>query len=177
MYAEESLSVYPFDEIAGPVTAYSFETTQAIVYTIAFIPTPYLLGEGSVFAPYIYELAIKVSQNNTNKRPPFDRLTARTVAVIFDYFYRRNDLTVILYICDSSDNRQLLRHSAFNRWFRDFKGQEYVKIDEILADTKGDVYPVSLILKDNNPHKIQIIEAFLRTTLVHCNLSLFVFLV
>jgi hypothetical protein len=145
--------VYEYSEVENEVNTFSFQTITGILYEIVFVPTPYLLGEDSVFAPHSFELVVRVSQNPTRQRPPFDRQTARTVAAIFEDFYQRSEYHVILYICDSSDGRQALR-----------KGNPYLKIDDEIRDSDGTAYPISLILRKQNPHKIQIIEAFLLVT-------------
>jgi hypothetical protein len=142
--------------------SYAFETSNQVEYEVIFRPTPYLFGENSLYADVIYELIIRVARNNsTKKRPPFDALVAPTIAAIFTNFYEKSPLTIAIYICDSSDNRQLIRQAKFNRWFEYFDKNDFTKLDDSIRDSDGTKYPVSLILKQNNPHRKAIFWAFL----------------
>jgi hypothetical protein len=148
--------------LGGEDNIYSFQTKNEIVYEVLLRPTPYLFGSDSMYASFVYELIIRVARNNsTKKRPPFDSLVAPTIAEVFTDFYENSPLTIAIYICDSSDNRQQIRQIKFNRWFEYFDKEDFTKIDDSIRDSGGAIYPVSLIVKYNNPHKKAILWAFL----------------
>ena len=68
---------------------------------------------------------------------------------------------IIIYICDSSDGRQLIRQRKFNYWFYFFVQEDFVKYDDTIHNIGGESYPVTIILKEQNPYKIQIISDFI----------------
>ncbi|MCA0228998.1 MAG: hypothetical protein LCH91_00955 [Bacteroidetes bacterium] len=153
---------YDFEFLSGEENTYSFQTRNEFVYEVLFRPTPYLFGDTSLYANFVYELIIRVARNNSSKQsPPFDPLVAPTIAEIFTDFYIKAPLTIAIYICDSSDNRQFVRQAKFNRWFEYFDKDDFTKLDDVIRDSEGNRYPVSLILKYNNPHRKAIFLAFL----------------
>jgi len=128
---------------------------------VKFKPTPYLFGEESVFAPYTFEFSIVVAESPTDKSPAFDDRTSYTIATIFTDFYQRSSELITIYICDSSDGRQLIRQRKFNYWFYFFVNDDFVKYDDVIRDVDGQKYPVAIILKEQNPYKTQIITDFI----------------
>ncbi|MBO0938916.1 hypothetical protein J2I47_20355 [Fibrella sp. HMF5335] len=153
---------YDFTFVGGEYNAYLFTTDVGIVYNVTFTPTPYLFGAQAPFSQHTFELSLLIGLNPTEQQPPFNRLTARTLAAIFKDFYVRSDETVTLYICASSDGRQLLRQRLFHRWFDYFDRDDYTKIDGGVRDSAGLVYPMSLIFKRTNPYASQIAAEFVK---------------
>jgi hypothetical protein len=129
-----------------------------VVYEVKFTPTPYLFGENRAFARFIFELSITVVDSVSS--PPFDKITASTIAIIFDDFYRQMGEGITLYICDSSDGKQMIRHRKFSQWFDKFHEKEYIKLSAILVDTQHRNTPISIIMKTSNPYKKEISDAF-----------------
>lgn len=158
---EPELSHYDFSYIGGEFNAYIFKIQSEIIYEVRFTPTPYLFGEDSPYSNETFELSLLVNYNPTGRRPPFDKLTARTLAVIFENFYLRSAHTITLYICASYDGRQLLRQQLFHRWFQYFQQDDFIKIDDVIRDSDGTPYPLTLIIKHKNPHRLDVIAAFL----------------
>jgi Family of unknown function (DUF6169) len=162
MQKEESLfQAYNFEYEGGVNNAYTFQTESKISYSITFKPTFYLFGKDSVFSQNTFEFSILVVTNPTNKTPPLDKSISPTIASIFKDFYENAPETIAIYICDSSDGRQLLRKRKFNDWFEYYKGETFVKIDSGFKETDGTEYPVSLIIKGTNPFRTQIFDEFL----------------
>jgi hypothetical protein len=162
MQKEESLfQAYDFEYKGGANNAYTFQTENRISYSITFKPTFYLFGEDSVFSKNTFEFSIIVIANPTDKTPPLDKAIPPTIALIFKDFYENAPETIAVYICDSSDGRQLLRQRKFNDWFNYYQGELFVKIDSGFKETDGTQYPVSLIIKETHPFRTQIFDEFL----------------
>ncbi len=138
---------------------YIFETNLGVEYEVKFKSTPYLFSSKSLYADNIFELIITVLKTNLG-RPPFDRRTSKTISDIFEDFYQKFSETVTIYICDSSDGRQMARSRKFHIWFEEFQHENYLKIDVILIDSEKKRFPTSLILRRNNPYLLQIFEEF-----------------
>jgi hypothetical protein len=157
---ERPQNTYDFFFLGGTNNSYGFETNLGIVYEIKFKPSPYLFPSESEYSANAFEFAIEVFLNPNPTSPPFDKKSSKTIAYIFEDFYQRNIETVTIYLCDSSDGRQMVRHRKFNIWFDEFNQEEYLKLDRILKDIHGNIFPTSLIMKHSNPFKEQIIHEF-----------------
>jgi hypothetical protein len=160
MQNNESLLGYDFLFLEDDNNSYIFETDNALVYEVKFKPTPYFFSPSSVYAKNTFEFAIEVFHNPTLENPPFDKRTSKTISDIFEDFYQKFSSTVTIYICDSSDGRQMARNRKFTIWFEEFQNAEYLKVDAILIDSTKNRFPISLILRRNNPHLVQIFEEF-----------------
>lgn len=140
---------------------YGFITSNQIAYQVKFVPTPYGLGDNSPYGDDIFELVVKVTESPGDMRPPFDALTAPTIAAIIRDFYDRSDLYITIYICDVSDRRQKARWYKFNRWYDYFSASNYYRADRAVLDEKdGVLYHCAIIIKVANPRRFEIFEAF-----------------
>lgn len=152
---------YPFFFDGGVNNIYAFETNLGIVYEVKFRPTNYLLGdETAPYADSIFEFIIELAYNPLDRNPPLDLLVAETIAeIIKDFYYKKNE-SICMYICESSDGRQELRRRKFNNWYYAHEHYGLVKVDEHIIDSKGNFYPIALIIQVRNPYFIEIIDRF-----------------
>ena len=77
-------------------------------YTISFMPSD-LMPEYDA-----YEFAI--SNTNNRKSPRDYKLRQTILTLIYEFFHQRN--AVMLYLCETGDNRQKYRSRLFESWFR-----------------------------------------------------------
>jgi hypothetical protein len=151
---------YNFFYLKGEDNSYLFETESELIYEIKFKPTPYFFSKNTTYSDNTYEFVIEIFYNPTSISPPFDKRVSKTISDIFEDFYLKNSETVTIYICDSSDGRQMARSRKFHIWFEEFQHENYLKIDVILVDSAKNRFPTSLILRRNNPYLLQIFEEF-----------------
>lgn len=157
---------YSFFFEGGLDNIYAFETVLGISYEVKFRPTTYLLGdETTVYANHIYEFIIEVVFNPLGKNPPLDKLVSKTISEVIKDFYFKKNGSVCIYICDSSDGRQELRRRKFDDWFYGEPDFGLLKFDEHIRDSKGNSYPISLIIQQSNPYFIEIIDGFRKLAL------------
>jgi len=154
---------YSFFFEGGEDNCYVFETDNKFAYEILFRPSGYLLESKikSEITDNVFEFIIKNVYKPENLRPPLDSKIPLTVGHIFNDFFKRNNSTICIYFCDSSDARQAVRMKKFNQWWQQLKPVGYIKIEETLVDSKNIEYPIAMIIKTSNPYKMEIIEAFL----------------
>jgi hypothetical protein len=143
--------------------SYFFETDHLIVYQVYFKYSPNYLFKDSAYAHYIYEFVIAVLENPKESLPIFDKKTSITIANIFEEFYQNLEEAIVVYICDSSDGRQMIRHRKFNAWFNEYNNDKFAKQDCILKESNGILNPMSLIVKVEHTFKYQILEEFKET--------------
>ena len=148
---------YQIDET--DTTTYLFETSHQIGYAIKFKPTGYIF-EGYVWASFCYEYIIEVRYNSSDRNPPLDPSFSLTITNIFHDFFQ-NKGTVVTYICGTADEKELARFRKFNIWFNKFNTDFFLKIDKSFFDAlQNTTYYNSLIIRQDNPYKEEIIEAF-----------------
>jgi hypothetical protein len=152
---------YPFYFEGYLDNIYSFETDLGLTYNVKFKPSDYLIGDVKTeYSHYLFEFVIELIYNPLKRNPPLDKLVSTTIAVIIiDFYYKKNE-AVSLYICDSSDGKQELRNRKFHDWFYSHEHLGLTKVDQKIIDSQGIVYPMSVILKNNNPYFIDIVMAF-----------------
>jgi hypothetical protein len=155
---------YDFYFLGETNNRYFFVTKNDIAYEIKFKPFLYLFDDEHPFAKNTFEFVIAVFSNPTSQNPVLDKNIGITIAAIFDDFYKRNSNTLAVYICDSSDSKQLVRNRKFSHWFLAFQNENYLKTDAILISADGVAVPVSIIFRRDNPYKYQIMEAFEKLT-------------
>jgi hypothetical protein len=153
-----SSDYYKFPFIGGQNNTYIFETDFEITYEIKFVPSGYIWEPATpFFKDNTFEFIIAVLEKNKN--PPLDKKIPDTIAFIFkDFFTDKRNLVV--YICDSSDNKQAIRFRKFNTWFHQFKGMNFMKLDLPIPEAKGTTIYTSLIMRLDNPNKGTIMVEF-----------------
>lgn len=149
---------YPFRFLGKQNNSYLFDTDFGITYEIKFVPSGYIWETDPFFKDFTFEFIIAILENNTGKNPPLDKKLPDTIALIFKDFFtdKRN---IVVYICDSSDNKQAIRFRKFNTWFHQYKGMNFIKLD--LPIPEGDVTIfTSLVMRLDNPNKGTIMVEF-----------------
>ena len=154
---------YSYFFLGGLNNSYFFETVNDIIYEIKFKPSSYLFNYhiNLDIADLVFEFVIGIAEKPANLKPPLDKKISLTVAHIFHDFFNKNNNVISIYFCDSSDAKQEVRMKKFNQWWYQLKAPTYIKVDEVLVDSKKHEYPISMILRNMNPYKMEIIEAFL----------------
>jgi len=158
--AHQSLTQYDFEFAGGKFNSYIFQTTHHIVYEVTFKPSSYLFEPYYSFKDETFEFSILVIENPTAGTPPSDHLIPGTIASIFSNFFSENQ-RIVVYICETSDNKSAARSRKFSQWFNIYKGTAFVKIDmQMGQDTDGQTFFTSMILRLDNPQMGEIISAF-----------------
>ena len=86
---------------------YDFVTSQGIHYTIA------LIGDQPLGGCETFQF---IDQKVEHQHSSHDPKVGTTILTIVDQFFREN-LNVLLYICDDSDGREAKRNRLFLSWF------------------------------------------------------------
>ena len=130
--------------------AYGFKTDFGVLYRIMFIPDATIWESGA------YEFCIL----NENKKPsPGDKQLRETIFCIIEEFFTMNP-EILLYQCETGDNRQTMRDRLFLRWFCEYEHSDlyYIKVAEIVAENVSNF--AAVIVQKNNPELKQIITDF-----------------
>ena len=152
---------YSFQKTNDLFNTYIFETNLKVLYRLKFKHSPFMLGDNKkIFSEFIFEFVIEVFFNPEDKLPAKDDLISVTIHHILLDFFQSKSETICLYICDSSDGKQLVRRRKFNQWFDYFEKSNFVKYDEVLFDENENEFPISLIMQKQNKFIPEVIAAF-----------------
>lgn len=151
---------YNFIFVGDKENSYVFETEIGVIYEIKFKPSKYIFESGFSYSDFTFEFVIKVLQNPIHKSPPLDTKVSTTTAEIFIDFFK-NEQNIIVYTCETNDTKEYARFRKFNHWFNSFNDDSFKKEDYELKDKlTSTVYYSSIIIKNNNPNKYQILAEF-----------------
>ena len=101
----------------------------------------------------------RINSNSPYKASPNDKKLRDTIICIIEEFFASNP-DILLYQCETGDNRQAMRERLFLRWFREYDRSDryYIKVSEIIAEKVAN-YTAMIVQKDN-PHLDEIIRDF-----------------
>ena len=130
--------------------SYGFKTDYDVLYRIVFIDDQTIWQNGA------YEFAIL---NENQKASPNDPKVKDTVYAIIEEFFNSNP-EILLYQCETGDNRQAMRDRLFLRWFNSYAKRKnfIVRVEEI--DAEGVSNFAAIILQSWNPQKDRILRDF-----------------
>ena len=131
-------------------SSYIFVTDYDVQYRVEFSPNQDIWQKGA------YELGIL---NENKKNSPNDQKVKKTIQCLIEEFFLTNP-DVLLYQCETGDNRQAMRARLFTKWFNEYDYRErfYVKVS-VLQDEETDNY-IALIVQKNNPELEAIKQTF-----------------
>lgn len=129
---------------------YSFKTDFGVVYRMVFADDQTIWENGA------YEFCIL---NENGKPSPGAAKVRDTVMAIVEEFFRCNP-NILLYQCETGDNRQAMRERLFLRWFSTYErsGEYIIRVAEIIAE--GIPNYAALIIQHDNPRRESILSEF-----------------
>lgn len=134
--------------------SYDFMTDYGVCFNISFLYDDTLLEHEA------YQFIIA----NVNHKPsPNDPKVKHTVLTIIEQFFIENN-TILLYICETGDNKQSLRSRLFERWFGTYNHRKYFTcLSSTVRDEEGTDNYVSLIIRNDNPNYSELINNYAET--------------
>ncbi|MBX9784922.1 MAG: hypothetical protein K2X48_16650 [Chitinophagaceae bacterium] len=136
---------------------FEFTTTAGISYACFFISYADYFKDFKEVADSIYSVNLEVLGKNKHN-VALDERTGLTIVEILKSFLSKLEEAVV-YVCDNSDGRELLRKRKFDIWFRKYDDGTIIKVDGHIVIPNFDIYNAILIHKDN-PNKNRFIEVF-----------------
>ena len=141
----------------GPLS-FEFVTDQGVIYNATFFDYNTSLPGYPELAEAIYSFTLDIilEINDTPLRPD-ERLGETIVAIFMKFFNSRQN--VVVYVCDSSDDRHLARKRKFDFWFWKYNDGTILKVDSLAVIEDMEIYNSVLVHKDN-VNATRIIEGF-----------------
>lgn len=144
--------------------SFRFVTDQGLRYHIGFYKDTYFMGEGA------YHFFI---DNDHNQHGSYDPKIIEVVTVVLEEFFAQEP-TVMLYICDPTDNRQAARDRLYHLWFYDYARSHEMTLFSDSVSIKGNTYYAGILLRHDHPMHDLILMAyqdFLRKIPEHYTIS------
>ena len=111
----------------------------------------------------VFEFVIELLYRPLDVALTLDKPIGPTINNIFNDFYNSYNQSVTVYICDSSDGKAFVRKRKFDHWFEEFNDNSFIKFDDIVIDADQNDFPVSFILKKDNPNFYKILISLTKT--------------
>lgn len=151
---DEELSIYNFITSTNKVYAIGFDPTQYVKYLDDF---PCLLSHG--YGLTIVRLPKTLDRKEVNKD---DRVWSTIYAIVLDFIESSGPETVLLYHCDSSDNKQASRGKLFDNIYEKLpEGHDMVKysleVDVKAKDGIDQRNHLGFLCKESFRHKAEAI--------------------
>lgn len=145
------LSPYSFWYIGK--NTYSFLVKRggkSVTYRVGFAPNESVWENGA------YEFFIT---NDSHEPSPSDPKLKESIIAIIQEFFRENP-DVLLYQCDTSENKQAMRARLFTRWYNtyEFKDRHCVKMIKFMDDDVENY--AALIIEKSNPNCERLLSEF-----------------
>lgn len=130
--------------------SYKFISDFGVQYRMEFVPNQDIWKDGA------YEFGIL---NENQRNSPNDVKVKETVQCIIEEFFLTNP-DILLYQCETGDNRQAMRARLFTKWFNEYalRDRFYVKVS-VLKDEESDNF-IALIVQKSNPSLDSIKQTF-----------------
>ena len=90
---------------------------------------------------------------------PVDSRVRDTIVTLLAQYFTAHENSVLLFVCDSSDNRQMNRRRKFNAWHKSANELPVAKVDvSIFGEDSKPVY-LSVLYHSENKHTNEILAA------------------
>lgn len=129
---------------------FNFQTDFDVFYRISFRIEQTIWDDGA------YEFSI-INQNQGAS--PNDKKVRDTIFLIIEEFFASNP-DILLYQCETGDNRQAMRDRLFLRWFKEYEHSDkfFIKVSTITAEKVTNY--AAVIVEKENPQLEKIIKDF-----------------
>ena len=132
---------------------YFVETSYELLFKIGFMDDYSIWPEGA------YQFYI----NNESHRPsPNDEKLKATIFRIIEAFFAANP-DILLYICETGDDRQAYRSRLFVRWFNSYSGRDAYVMKTAEVNEGNTINFAALIVQKSNPRIEEILDEFSET--------------
>lgn len=132
---------------------YVFETIHGLRYEVRFFE------EQPIGGCETWQFSFAKANSESAPEDPYVRFTL--FAIIDEFFLENED--VLLYVCDTSDNRETARNRLFIRWFKQSAQPNRFTIRSASTTIEGQGFYAAIIVENRNPLLTDITAEFDRT--------------
>jgi hypothetical protein len=147
----------PYKIIVVRDNYFEFKTANGAVYLCYFLSYSEYFKNYKEIAGNIFSFNVDIVQGSKTGISSDERI-GRTIIEIVKGFLAGLENAVV-YVCDTSDGKELLRKRKFDQWFRKYDDGTIIKVNGHIAIPNFNIYNAILIHKENQK-KNRFIEAF-----------------
>ncbi len=147
----------PYTLIQTNDNYYQFITDNEIVYNLFFVDYSYIFENFPHIKTNILAINIEINSKYIESNKLDERIGITVVEAIKDVFI--NIENIIVYVCDSTDQRQIARERKFDYWFKKYNDNTIIKETETLYLGETEMIN-SILIHKKNPQLLDIILAF-----------------
>jgi len=147
----------PYKIIVVKNDYFEFTTANGTVYLCYFISYSEYFKEYKEIAGNIFSFNVDIVHGRITGLSSDERI-GRTIIEIVKNFLSSLENAVV-YVCDTSDGREMLRKRKFDHWFRKYDDGTIIKVNGHIAIPNFNIYNAILIHKENQKKNL-FIEAF-----------------
>lgn len=118
------------------------------VFTIAISSILALPSDYPNLASKVFSFNLELKYKPENKIIGLDKRIAATVVTIIKAFLDEKE-NVVVYICDTSDNREKARFHKFTNWFRIYNDGSVIQLKGVIRAGNTNILNALLIHKEN----------------------------
>ena len=134
--------------------SFRFVSDSNIVFVVDFMEDDLIISSNT------FQLIIG---NAENKKSPRDIKVRITILAIVEEFFS-NNTAALLYICETSDGKQMARGRLFAHWFETSEQcRLFTTITSTLVDEDGIENTATLIIRNDNPDFNMLVAEFTQT--------------
>ena len=131
--------------------SYTFIADSGAEFSIGFMPDDLMQSDES------YEFIIG---NLNGVKSPRDQKVKATVVAIVEEFFNANKATM-LFLCSTSDGKQLMRGRLFKNWFDTYEYRNrFTMVTSTLVDEYGIDNVAAIIIRNDNPKLGKVLAEF-----------------
>lgn len=128
----------------------TFDTDFGVSYTIGFELDDSIWQDGA------YQFYII---NTNQKKSPNDPKVRKTIECVIEEFFQ-DENRIMLYICETGDDKQLARGRLFSNWFSQSPLSSIYHYESISLLSEGIINYAAIMIRKDCPQKKEIIDDF-----------------
>ena len=140
----------PYQLIKLTDMTFAFLTDQGVHYKIGFRQDIYFMREGA------YHFFINNSEGEHGSYDP--KIVDVVIAVLEEFFDQ--EPSVMLYICDPTDNRQAARNRLYNMWYQAYAFSHQMTLFSDSVTMDGVTYYAGILMRHDHPRHDEILQAY-----------------
>ena len=159
MNLKDSNSSTHYQRIHNPSdNSFVFITDTQIEYKAYFLEaSDYFPNQPFSHNLFMFGFDISTKISEYKERKAYDEKVRNTISQTIDDFLKYDKNRIIIYVCDTKDEKQMYRGRLFNKWFVNLSGEtQIIKVDDVLYESAY----ISALLRNDNPFKNEFADAF-----------------
>ena len=141
----------PYALIKLSELTFSFVTDQGIHYEVGFYKDTIFMKDGEAYHFFI--------DNSEDEHGSHDPKIVDVVITLLEEFFAQEP-SVMLYICDPTDNRQAARNRLYVMWYHTYAMSHHLTMYTDSIELDGVAYYTGILMKPDHPHHDEILVAF-----------------